>query len=402
MLLHSSHFTTESYPARQRTHAWREMLSKFSLQVTDVVDEDEMYGTVSSAVSPHGILFARISAGPQGLIYREDDNRSGAICLALHMEGRAMLMEPAEQTWLASGDIVYGPAGASGGVSMQSNFRQLFVKIPRQALRSRLAVPMSLKVGYLSGQSGIGHVFAGMLGSIADTLDKLTPDQIRPIEIALLEFLVSSLADDETAQGMIAGTSTQTTNLHRISQLIESRLGDPDLTIAKAADESGVSARYLQKLFEAVGESFSHYVRARRLERCRSDLINPLYSHLSISDICFRWSFNDAAHFSRAFREQYNTSPRAYRRDIGASIAKSMLQNISRGWPEVPREAENRLERPEAPAAEEQQLRAPPADDVAAAEPEAGARLISVEGKFRHFYLPANDKTVHWGYFSRS
>jgi AraC-like DNA-binding protein len=38
-----------------------------------------------------------------------------------------------------------------------------------------------------------------------------------------------------------------------------------------------------------------------------------LQAHLSISEICFRWGFNDAAHFSRAFREQFATTPRAWR-----------------------------------------------------------------------------------------
>lgn len=411
MLLNRSNFTTEAYPVGDRINAWRETLGKLSLHLTQLPDGDSLHGTVASALSPHGILFARISSGPQSFSYRDkEDERSGSICIALHMEGRALLLDAERQTRISSGDIIYGPSGAVGAMAMQSNFRQLLIKIPRQALRSRLAVPMSLKVGRLSGESGIGHVFSGMLGSIADTIENLTPDQIRPIEIALLEFLVSSLADDESTQTMVAGTSTQTANLHRISQMIESRLGDPDLTINKCAEEAGVSPRYLQKLFEAVGESFSHYVRARRLERCRSDLINPLYSHLSISDICFRWSFNDAAHFSRVFREQYGTSPRAYRRDVGETISKSLLLHISRGWPEVPRENELKLDAAspishaeKTPAPEGLALRgpAPEADDEVLDEPRGTLPAPLVHGKLRHHYLPANDKTVHWGYFSR-
>jgi len=29
----------------------------------------------------------------------------------------------------------------------------------------------------------------------------------------------------------------------------------------------------------------------------------------NVSEICFRWGFNEAAHFSRVFREQYGMSP---------------------------------------------------------------------------------------------
>jgi len=72
--------------------------------------------------------------------------------------------------------------------------------------------------------------------------------------------------------------------------------------------------RYLQKLFSMSGNTFSGYVRSRRLARCRADLISPLYADLSITEICYRWGFNASSHFSRAFREEFGQSPREYRR----------------------------------------------------------------------------------------
>jgi acetamidase/formamidase/AraC-like DNA-binding protein len=402
-LLSNSYFTTESYPAHQRADAWRETLSRLSLRVRKMSPDGGVFGTVSSAVSPQGILFARITSGPQELSY-QDDGRTGALCLALHLEGDAVLIADTTQTRIGPGDIVYRPTGASGSMSLESNFRQFFIRIPRQAFSSRLAAPISVKAGRLSGSSGIGHVFAGLLSSVADAIENLTDDQIRPIELALSEFLITSLADQSI--GAMAGmTSTQTAILHRVSQLIETRLGDPQATLSSIAAEAGVSTRYLQKLFESAGESFSHYLRLRRLERCRSDLINPLYSHLTISDICFRWSFNDAAHFSRTFRQQYGVSPREYRREIGETISKSMLLHMSRGWPDM-----------------SEQLRRTPAakktdkiDSVSARAPEPAPPRTALRSALRttgtplstridahHHYLAANEKTVHWGYFSRS
>ena len=80
------------------------------------------------------------------------------------------------------------------------------------------------------------------------------------------------------------------------------------------AVQNHVSQRYIQKLFESSGTSFVNYVRARRLERCRFELGHPEYRHLSVSDICFRWGFNDAGHFSRVFRSEFDITPREYRR----------------------------------------------------------------------------------------
>jgi len=337
-LLNSAFFTTESYPAHQRLNAWRGTLERLSLHVRKMAPDGAVHGTVSSAVSSHGMTFANIISGPQELSY-QDANRSGAICLSLHLEGEAMLVDEARQTSIDSGDIVFGPTGATGGLSLQSEFRQLLVTIPRESFRSRLPTPMSLKVGRLPGDRGIGHVFSGMLESVADRIDQITAAQLRPIEIALSEFLVSNLADADDAlpAAGIGVERSQTSMLHRISQHIEMRLTDPDLGVDTVAGHIGVSTRYLQKLFESSGETFTHYVRLRRLERCRADLVNPLFAHLTISDICFRWSFNDAAHFSRAFREQYHISPRAYRREVGSTISKKVLLHTGRSWPGGPR-----------------------------------------------------------------
>src|SRR5262249_6276388 len=155
-----------------------------------------------------------------------------------------------------------------------------------------------------------------MLGSLAETIEQLDSAQLRPVEIALTEFLATCLISSAPA-GMLRGaTTTQMALLNRLCQLIEARLRESRLTLAAVAEGENISPRYVQKLFDNAGESFAHYLRLRRLERCRAELSNPLYAHLSITDICFRWGFNDAAHFSRAFREEYGTSPRSYRKSV--------------------------------------------------------------------------------------
>ena len=109
------------------------------------------------------------------------------------------------------------------------------------------------------------------------------------------------------------GTATRAAILHRLCQTIERRLDDPDLTPARVAEAEGISERYLQKLFEGSGSSFTHYVRERRLQRASAELSNPAEAHHSISEIAYRNGFNDSAHFSRAFRHRFGLSPREFR-----------------------------------------------------------------------------------------
>ena len=179
-------------------------------------------------------------------------------------------------------------------------------------LYPRLLNLQVLRMGTLTGRAAVNRIFSNMLRSIVDDLEELTDEHIRPIEVALSEFVISSLAESSATSCFdLAGAS----NFHRISQAIEHQLGDGDLTLHQIAEQQHVSARYIQKLFQQAGLSFSQYLRQRRLEHCHADLGSSAHRNLSISDICFRWGFNDAAHFSRSFRADYGMTPRAFRQE---------------------------------------------------------------------------------------
>jgi AraC-like DNA-binding protein len=134
---------------------------------------------------------------------------------------------------------------------------------------------------------------------------------LRPIEIALSEFVIASLWEGAAIRSL---GSARAVLFHRICQAIEAKLDDCELSLQGFADEQHASPRYIQKLFGEAGFSFSQYLRQRRLERCRADLSSRAHEALSISEICFRWGFNDAAHFSRSFHTQYGITPRGFRR----------------------------------------------------------------------------------------
>jgi AraC-like DNA-binding protein len=327
MLMTSSYFTTEAYPGSHRVDAWTNALAPLSLQPKRIEDPDRLHASARWIVSPLGISFARLNSCAQEFSSRPESPKD-CIWLALHLEGRARLRSADGETQLAQGDIAYGPSRAAFTMCFGSDCQQFFVKIPRSVIDFRLMTLSTLRVGHIPGRSGFGHIFAGMLGSIAETIDKLESDHFQPVENALTEFLATCLVSEVSTNALRGTTATQIGILNRICQLIESRLGEHELSRDSVAEAEGISPRCVQKLFENAGETFAHYLRLRGLERCRSELVNPLYAHLSITDICFRWGFKDSAHFSRAFRERYGISPRA-RRSFEQHDAADW-----RGWPE--------------------------------------------------------------------
>ena len=306
-------FTTDSFPEGDRRSAWLNAMSRLCLPIGHIAENGHFRGTVSCIASPLGIEFALVDADAQE-ISGHYSGQEEAIWLTLLLEGDAFLINEGASLKLAPGDIIYGPTGIGATLNFTSRFRQIFIKVPRLALNPLLMSPLSLTIGHLPGQRGLNHVLSGMIQSLANALDDISDAQLRPVEVALTDLLLTCMADQKGIQVLGSAANTRADNLHRICQTIESLLSDPDLTSSQVAEQHGVSLRYLQKLFTLADKTFSNYVRTRRLERCRADLTSPLYSQISITEICFRWGFNSSAYFSRSFRDVYGLSPREYRR----------------------------------------------------------------------------------------
>lgn len=304
-------FSTDSSAVNESCSNWRDTLARLYLPEPQALQGDSAFhGDVSSIVTPQGIEFSRVRAGPHTISGRTP-NQPYSVWLSVLMEGHFSLHQNQRQVPVSPGDIIFGPTGVEATLDLESEFKMLYVKLPRGLLHTRLLNPNTLELGCLRGNQGINRVFANMLMSVSENIDIIDPHLLRPVEIALTEFVVTSLARQTMVDAF--GSTAKLVHYQRICQEIDSLLTDPELSLGQLADSQHVSPRYIQKLFEASGTSFGAYVRMRRLERCRCELENPQYAHLSISDICFRWGFNDAAHFSRSFRSEFGMTPRACR-----------------------------------------------------------------------------------------
>jgi AraC-like DNA-binding protein len=70
-----------------------------------------------------------------------------------------------------------------------------------------------------------------------------------------------------------------------------------------------VTPRYVRKLFESEGTSFSEFVLGQRLARVRSMLEDPRHLGRTISAIAFECGFSDLSYFNRTFRRRYGSTP---------------------------------------------------------------------------------------------
>ena len=103
--------------------------------------------------------------------------------------------------------------------------------------------------------------------------------------------------------------------VHIVQNYILTHLNSTQLAPQTIARSHGISVRHLHRLFKATGTSLAHWIRRCRLDRCAADLLDAAQATERVTQIAFNWGFNDSAHFSRAFKEEFGQSPSVFRQD---------------------------------------------------------------------------------------
>ena len=92
-----------------------------------------------------------------------------------------------------------------------------------------------------------------------------------------------------------------------------------DLTVHEIAHRQAVSSRYVQKLFDESGTTFTEYVLDLRLEAARAMLVSPRYARWTVAAISLEAGFGDLSYFNRRFKARYEQTPSDVRAQAAAS-----------------------------------------------------------------------------------
>ena len=90
---------------------------------------------------------------------------------------------------------------------------------------------------------------------------------------------------------------------------IQANLVDPNLSATTVARRHGMTPRYVHKLFEMEGVTFSEYVVRERLTVAYRRLTDPRFGEQSVSSIAYSVGFGDLSYFNRTFRRRFGMTP---------------------------------------------------------------------------------------------
>ena len=234
------------------------------------------------------------------------------ILLVVQLNGVTCLKSSGAKEYLEPGSAFIFDTRNTFEISNDEYSDQLVVAIPRNSLS--VANGFFNTLGHkLCNDHGLTKLLYGMLSESIFNYDSLNLDSKISLGQSVLQLLPNILDQGTVEDIELLGTSADITT-QAVKNYIEQHLDDPLLTIERIAEANNCSVRTIHRLFKhcEIG-GVGHYIWDRRLRAAARKLIDPGFSHCSITDIAFSWGFSSSAHFSRCFKVSYGMTPRAYR-----------------------------------------------------------------------------------------
>ncbi|NLF05622.1 MAG: helix-turn-helix domain-containing protein, partial [Actinomycetales bacterium] len=262
-----------------------------------------------------GVLFSTISASAHAVergLEQITRSTEPYVKLALQLRGEGMLVQDGREATLRPGDIAIYDTTRPYSLAFTDELTTFCVMFPHRMIDVDDAALRSLTAVRIAGEGGFAGVVArylvGLAGSLG-TLDART--SLRATHNTM--DLVSTML--QHALGVSTQGDAYALLCQRIDGYINAHLDDPRLSPERIAQATYISTRYLHAIFHRRGTTVSRWVRERRLEHARRELLSPRGTRRTVAQVATAWGFVDASHFSKVFRERFGVSPTQYRLD---------------------------------------------------------------------------------------
>jgi len=116
--------------------------------------------------------------------------------------------------------------------------------------------------------------------------------------------------------GESSSSAISAARVEAILDCIAKRFHHPDLSVAAVAKSQRISPRYLQRLLEVTGMTFTEHVNELRLQNAFALLTQAGEGRSRIIDVALQAGFSDISHFNRLFRSRFGETPCAVRAQV--------------------------------------------------------------------------------------
>jgi len=302
-------WTTATYPVRAQYEAWRRALNLSHLEwELDPASEPAFGARVRQrTLDDVRVVDCRCDPclGRRGRMQtgRGNDAYFGIL---FELEGREVIRQDGNEAILRAGDFVMWDSEREMEFKVLDPLHKLTLLIPKPRMKAFLGDGERYAGLVVSGSARVDGLASEALRRLARDFVGMDEGAATTVIDPVLSLLSATLMSRRPVPKVSAG---HLDSFRTFCRYIEQNLGDESLSPSRVAAAHRTSLRYLHLVFAEQGASVAQWMRQRRLSHCHREL-SQVRRGETITEVAFRWGFNDMAHFSRTFKAQYGVSPR--------------------------------------------------------------------------------------------
>ena len=301
-------WSTDSIHPRERYSYWREAICKWVFNTSIEAPP----GPFSARLLSRSAGRSRIVAGESSayLLVRNrrelDAAPSDEYCIYLQRRSQGVIEQCGQSFTYQTNDVGLSDLSLPFRTVHADGGRRIVAVVPRELIDRRAPWVAKTALRKFAGNSAYADLARRHMVTMAE--NDMSESARTLLTENLCNLIALASAEDITPSRMQAELQ-----IEAMLAFCRQRLHDSELAPQQVADHLGVSLRTLHSRFKQIGQSFGRWVLEERLNSCAAAVRNPLQSGVTISEIAYRWGFNDLSHFNRSFRARFGRTPAEWR-----------------------------------------------------------------------------------------
>lgn len=233
----------------------------------------------------------------------------------IQMEGSGLASQ--REIHLGTGDATLLWGAETGHTEALTEVRYLFLGIPYKALAPMIDDIDAALACRVPRDSEALKLLSSYLGMVQQDHVLTSPELRQLVSMQVCDLVAMAIGATREATEISQGRGVRAARRQAIKSDIIRNVAQRSFSIENVAARQNVTRRYIRRLFESTGETFTEFVLAQRLKLAYRLLTSIRYRNRNISSIVLDAGFSDLSYFNRTFRRLYGVTPSDARGNSG-------------------------------------------------------------------------------------
>lgn len=301
-------FSTADVPERDRLAVFREMFGRGVANMDITPLTGDCRAEIELRLFP-GASVMWGSNTPHRFEKGRDLGRADDDCLLAWATSPGLFRHLGKQITVGAGPAVLMSCADKATVENASAIEHVTLKLPRAALKPLVAGLEDAFMRPVPAQTDALRLLKSYLATLhADAEPAGAPLQ-HAVVLHIYDLIALAVGATRDGAELAGNRGLRAARLDAVKKHMLAHLGEPSFSVKDAARSQGISSRYVQKLFEGEGTTFSAFLLLSRLALAHRRLIEPTSQSQPIGAIAADCGFGDLSYFNQCFRRTYGETP---------------------------------------------------------------------------------------------